>query len=112
MVDEGWDNFTFLVGQRHAARLPRREAAVAFVVNEQRWLPILAARLPLQVPVPVHVGQPSEMFRWPWSLVDWIPGVTAERHFFHSADTALLAETLLALHQPAPDDAPVNPFRG
>jgi len=112
MVDEGWDNFTFLVGQRHAVRLPRRKAAVPFLVNEQRWLPVLASRLPLQVPAPVHVGNPGEFFPWPWSVVDWIPGATAEGHCFQSADTALLAETLLKLHQPAPDDSPFNPFRG
>ncbi|OYW23209.1 MAG: hypothetical protein B7Z55_03760 [Planctomycetales bacterium 12-60-4] len=111
-VDEGWDNVTYLVGERHAVRLPRREAAVALLVNEQRWLPLLATRLPIEVPVPVHAGETSEWFRWPWSIVNWIPGGTAETHEFQSGDAALLAETLVALHQPAPDDAPVNPFRG
>jgi aminoglycoside phosphotransferase (APT) family kinase protein len=112
LVDEGWDNFTFLVGQRYAARLPRREVAVPLLVNEQRWLPVLAPRLSLEVPVPVYVGQPSALFPWPWSVVHWIQGKTAETHVFHSADTTLLARVLRALHQPAPGDAPRNPFRG
>jgi aminoglycoside phosphotransferase (APT) family kinase protein len=102
MVDEGWDNFTFLVGQRYAARFPRRKVAVPLLVNEQRWLPVLAPKLSLEVPVPVYVGQPSEMFPWPWSVVNWIQGATAETHFFHAADATLLAENLLELHQPAP----------
>lgn len=112
LVDEGWDNFTFLVGSRHAARLPRRELAVALLANEQRWLPVLAPRLPLEVPTPVHAGRPSEEFPWPWCVVHWIAGHTAETHNCGSADAALLAETLAALHQAAPDDAPANAFRG
>jgi aminoglycoside phosphotransferase (APT) family kinase protein len=112
LVDEGWDNVTFLLGERHAVRLPRRDAAVALLLNEQRWLPVLAARIPLSVPVPVHLGAPSASFRWPWSVVAWVPGDTAERHRFGAADVALLAETLLALHQPAPEDAPRNLVRG
>jgi aminoglycoside phosphotransferase (APT) family kinase protein len=112
LVDEGWDNFTFLIGQHHAARFPRRAVAVPLLVNEQRWLPLLAPRLPIDVPAPVHVGQPSQRFPWPWSVVNWIAGSTSEDHHFSAADTVLLAETLLALHQPALADAPANPFRG
>lgn len=112
LVDEGWDNFTYHVGERHAVRLPRRELAVALLANEQRWLPLLAPRLPLETPVPIHVGKPSKLFPWPWSVVNWIPGNTAENHCFQPADVALLAKALLALHQPAPVEAPVNSFRG
>lgn len=111
-IDEGWDNVTFRLGNRHAVRLPRREAGVALLLNEQRWLPALAPRLPLPVPVPVHAGPPSPLFRWPWSVVTWVVGRSAERHRFTSADVALLAETLVALHRPCPDDAPVNRMRG
>jgi aminoglycoside phosphotransferase (APT) family kinase protein len=112
LADQGWDNFTFRVGERHAARLPRRRLAVELLMNEQRWLPVLARRIPLEVPAPLHCGQPSGLFPWPWSVVRWVGGSTAEGHCFTAADAAILAETLLALHQPAPDDAPVNPFRG
>src|SRR5690606_13146483 len=80
--------------------------------NEQQWLPVLASRLPVEVPVSMHVGQPSDRFPWPWSVVNWVTGTTAEAHEFQSTDVALLAETLHALHQAAPRDAPVNPFRG
>jgi aminoglycoside phosphotransferase (APT) family kinase protein len=66
----------------------------------------------LEVPVPVHVGKFSEWFPWPWSVVNWIEGNTAESHPFTTSDVATLAESLVALHQPAPEDAPVNPFRG
>lgn len=112
LVDEGWDNFTFRVGERHAVRLPRREVAVALLANEQRWLPLIAARIPLETPVSVYAGKASAGFPWPWSVVNWIPGSTAEHHAFRPADVSMLAETLTALHQPAAQAAPVNPFRG
>jgi len=111
-VDEGWDDVTFRLGEHHAVRLPRRRAAVALLLNEQRWLPSLAAGLPLAVPVPVHAGEPSETFPWPWSLVPWISGGTAEDHAFGRGDAEILADTLRALHRPCPDDAPVNEVRG
>jgi aminoglycoside phosphotransferase (APT) family kinase protein len=112
LAGEGWDNFTFRVGREHAVRLPRREPAVDLLRNEQRWLPPLATRLPVAVPALRHAGSPGEGFPWPWSLVDWLPGQTAESHRFGDADSELLARTLRALHAPAPDEAPVNPFRG
>lgn len=112
LVDEGWDNVTVRIGARHAARLPRRQVAVALLVNEQRWLPLLAERIPLAVPTPVHAGAAGPIFPWPWSVVRWVPGETADAHAFSFADAELLAQSLRALHQPAPDDAPVNPMRG
>src|SRR5262245_24653769 len=112
LVDEGWDNFTFLIGQQHAARLPRRAVAVPYLVNEQRWLPILAPKLSIEVPTPIHIGKPGKVFHWPWSVVKWIEGNTAETHLFTDSDTALLAKNLVALHQEACTDAPVNLQRG
>jgi aminoglycoside phosphotransferase (APT) family kinase protein len=111
-VDEGWDNFTFLLGDEHAVRLPRREAAVPLLLHELRWLPDLARDLPLLTPLPVHHGRPGAGFGWPWSVVRWVAGDTAEGHAFGRSDAALLAETLRRLHRPAPDEAPGNPFRG
>ena len=112
IVGEGWDNFTFRVGQRYAVRLPRRKVAVSLLANEQRWLPVLAPRLSLEVPELVHLGRANELFPWPWSVVNWVAGDTAETHFLQSTDTVPLAQALHELHQPAPDDAPVNPHRG
>jgi aminoglycoside phosphotransferase (APT) family kinase protein len=112
LVDEGWDNLTFRVGEDHAVRLPRRASAVALLLKEQRWLPVVARDLPLSVPMPVHAGTPTEEFPWPWSLVTWVPGESAEEHEFNPRDASLMAETLRTLHQAAPREAPVNPFRG
>lgn len=112
LVDEGWDNVTFLLGTEYAVRLPRRELAVKLLLHEQLWLPVLADRLPLEIPVPIYFGQPDTEFPWPWSIVRWIPGTTADSHDFSTAEIQLLVATLQSLHQPASSDAPENPFRG
>ncbi len=108
----GWDNVTCRLGDHLAVRLPRRAVAVPLLLNEQRWLPELSRRLPLKTPVPVHCGAPGDLFPWPWSVVRWVDGETAQSDPFTSSDAVLLATSLRELHQPAPDEAPVNPYRG
>ncbi|HET9947546.1 MAG TPA: aminoglycoside phosphotransferase family protein [Longimicrobiales bacterium] len=111
-VDEGWDNFVFRLGAEHALRLPRRAAAVEPLLNEERWLPELAPRLGLRVPLPVAAGLPGPRFAWPWSVVEWIEGSTAERARLGAREARTLAAALRALHVPAHPHAPKNPFRG
>lgn len=113
-ISFGWDNFTFRVGGRLVARLPRRQVAVPLVENEARWLPSIGKGLPLAIPTPVFLGGPGRGYPWPWALVRRVPGhpVTGspELDLESAADT--LAGFLRALHRPAPVDAPANPFRG
>ena len=68
-VDAGWDNVTYRVGGELAIRIPRRATAVALLLNEQRWLPVLGPRLRISVPLPMRSGVPSALFKWPWSVV-------------------------------------------
>ena len=113
-VAEGWDNALFRLGDELAVRLPRRAASAKLIEHEQRWLPQLSRRLPVPVPVPVRVGVPGPMFGWSWSVVRWLPG----QSLLHAvspdpgATGAVLERFLRALHQPAPMDAPRNPWRG
>lgn len=113
-VGEGWDNKLFRLGDALAVRLPRRLSAVVLIEQEQRWLPVLAPRLPLAVPTPLRVGVPGCGFPWPWSIAPWFPGQTALLAPPHDAiaSAAALRAFLRALHQPAPEDAPHNPWRG
>lgn len=110
LVAEGWDNVTFRVGP-HAVRLPRRFEAVVLLEREQRWLPRIAGRLPVSVPAPVAVGQPSAPFDWPWSVVEWIEGETADEARLKESEAEALAHVLRSLHQEASLEAPRNPFR-
>jgi aminoglycoside phosphotransferase (APT) family kinase protein len=113
-VASGWDNVVFRVGDDLAARMPRREIAAYLAANEQRWLAELAPRLPLPVPAPVFVGGPGPGYPWPWAIVPWFHGDEAARA--EPSDWTETAEQLgaflAALHQPAPVDAPPNPYRG
>jgi aminoglycoside phosphotransferase (APT) family kinase protein len=73
----GTDNALYRLGPDLAVRLPRIDWAVGDVAKEQRWLPRLAAQLPLAVPVPVGEGRPGEGYPWPWSVYRWLPGEDA-----------------------------------
>lgn len=110
----GWDNVMFRLGDELAVRMPRRQVGAALIETEQRWLAKLAPRLPLPVPVPVRIGRPALGFPWHWSVVAWMDGSDAATS--PPLDPGLAAETiggfLRALHEPAPDDAPTNAFRG
>jgi aminoglycoside phosphotransferase (APT) family kinase protein len=123
----GWDNVMYRLGSRLLARLPRRALGAAIIVNEQRWLPLLAPRLPLPIPAPERTGRPALGYPYSWSVVPFIPGIPAADALdgadggdvpgggsaLAMADVAAsLGGFLGALHVPAPADAPVNPFRG
>jgi aminoglycoside phosphotransferase (APT) family kinase protein len=112
LFETGWDNFTFRLGRDLALRLPRREAAAQLILNEQRWLPHLAVHLPIPIPAPLRVGHPSAQYPWPWSVLPWLPGHAADQEAPGSDQARPFASFLRALHQPAPEDAPENPFRG
>jgi len=110
----GWDNALWRLGDHLAVRLPVRALAAPLVAHEQQWLPVLAPRLPVDVPVPVRVGTPTSRYPWAWSVVPWFDA-TAAHHTpvaERSAWAVRLGEFFVALHRPAPDDAPVNPVRG
>jgi aminoglycoside phosphotransferase (APT) family kinase protein len=114
LVANGWDNVIFRLGDDLVARMPRRRMAADLVVNEQRWLPELAARLPLAVPAPVRVGTPDAAYPWHWSICPWFDGdvaadvVLADPH----REATALGEFVAALHVDAPPEAPRNEFRG
>ena len=112
LVATGWDNATYRLGERLAVRLPRIEAAVGLLRNEQTWLPRLAPDLPVPVPAPVRVGEPGPDFPWPWSIVPWVAGRSAEHESLAPDQAAPFGRFLAAVHRPAPDGFPRNDYRG
>jgi aminoglycoside phosphotransferase (APT) family kinase protein len=114
IVANGWDNVIARLGDDLMVRLPRRAASAALIEHEQRWLPELAPRLPLAVPVPLVCGIPSSDYPWHWTICAWLPGDTAAAA--PPTDLAAAADSLgrfiAAMHVPAPADAPENPVRG
>jgi aminoglycoside phosphotransferase (APT) family kinase protein len=110
----GWDNELFRVGDELIARMPRRELGATIIVNEQRWLPLLAPRLPLPIPYPERTGHSALGYPYSWSLVPLLAGTPAADadSLDLAAVAAAVGEFLGALHAPASPDAPFNQFRG
>jgi aminoglycoside phosphotransferase (APT) family kinase protein len=109
----GWDNQLWRLGDDLAVRLPwATPDADVLLRNEHAWLPGLAPRLPLPVPVPQRLGSPSARFPRPWLVTTWVPGDPADQAPITQASAVSLAAFLTALHQPAPDDAPAGRDRG
>src|SRR5436309_2014011 len=50
---DGWDNRTYRLGERLTVRLPTHASYAPAVAKEHRWLPVLAPRLPVPIPVPL-----------------------------------------------------------
>jgi aminoglycoside phosphotransferase (APT) family kinase protein len=110
----GWDNQLWRLGDDLAVRLPwATQAADELLLKEHALLPAIASRLPLQVPVPQRLGQPSKRFPRHWLVTTWVAGEPADRapatRGAEAADT--LAAFLAALHRPAPDHAPAGRHR-
>lgn len=111
---EGWDNTLWRLGDDLVARLPRRALGATLVDGEQRFLPTIAARLPLPIPVPLRVGVPGRGYPWRWSVVPFLKGTPAidDVPVWRRGEATRFGTFLRALHTPAAPDAPANPFRG
>jgi aminoglycoside phosphotransferase (APT) family kinase protein len=70
----GTDNDLFRLGGDLVARLPRHPGAVEPLDREWHWLPWLAPRLPLAVPLPVARAEPDDGYPYPWSVYEWLEG--------------------------------------
>lgn len=109
LVARGWDNQMWRLGDDLAVRLPWATVTADMLLHkEHALLPPLALRLPLPVPVPQRLGEPSERFPRPWLVTTWVPGTPADLAPVTRARDAAqsLVAFLTALHQPAPDGLP------
>lgn len=122
VADGGWDNSTFHLGSGMSVRLPSATEYALAVDKEHRWLPQLAAQLPVPISTPLARGRPGHGYPFAWSVYRWLPGdpVTAARvadGLLDPVSFALdLADFLTALQQIDPTDGPApgthNWFRG
>ncbi len=114
----GWDNCAYLVNGQWVFRFPRRHIAVPLLATESRVLPAIADQLPLPVPSPSFLGQPTDVYPYPFAGYSLLPGRTACRAKLGEAErhaAALpLANFLRTLHElaPKPDlDVPPDELR-
>lgn len=73
----GTSNAMYRLGEDMVVRLPRIAGAAGDVEKEHRWLPYLAERLPVAVPVPLGRGLPAGDYPWRWSVYRWLEGENA-----------------------------------
>jgi len=73
----GTDHAIYRVGMGLSVRLPRIANATRQAEKEAKWLPVFAPLLPLEVPVQLAAGQPSEGYPFHWSVYKWLQGQDA-----------------------------------
>ena len=76
---DGWDNWTFHLGEAMKVRLPSHESYVLGAIKEITWLPRLAQHLPVAIPELLGAGEPSEEYPFRWSVWNWLAGDMANR---------------------------------
>ena len=105
---DGWDNRSFRLGSELTVRLPSGNWYAQQVEKEQRWLPVLAPKLPLPIPVPLAQGVPADGYPFPWSVYGWLDGKTARLDRIENpvAFATELAEFLAALQRIDPTGGP------
>lgn len=109
-VAGGRGNQMWRLGDELAVRMQRKDTRPDLQLKERRWLPTLASRLPLPIPIPVRDGAPSGRFPKIWTVMTWVEGTPLDHGSItrgdHAADT--LAAFLKALHVEAPADGPTD----
>ncbi|TML74850.1 MAG: aminoglycoside phosphotransferase family protein [Actinobacteria bacterium] len=107
----GTVNAIFRLGDELSVRLPRRRGPTEPGSVELDWLPKLASLLPLEIPVPVAQGRPSDSYPWFWEVHTWLEGETAPVEALDAIQAARdLADLVAALQRVDPAGAP--PGRG
>ena len=107
----GTVNAIYRLGDELSVRLARRKGPTRPGGKELEWLPRLAPSLPVEIPVPVAQGRPSDDYPWFWEIHRWVDGETVPIEEIDAIQAAQdLAALVGALRQVSPDGAP--PGRG
>lgn len=76
VTKQGHDNRTYRLGNNLLIRMPTAESYALKVHKEQTLLPQLSPHLSIKIPVPVHIGQPSKNYPYPFSIYQWLEGTS------------------------------------
>lgn len=104
----GTDNAIWRLGGDLVLRFPRIGWATGQVRFEDQWLPRLAPHLPVALPQPVAVGEPSPDYPFEWAVHEWLPGGPAGPTSIVDANRFArdLAGVIRALSQVPTENAP------
>lgn len=91
---QGHDNRTYRLGEDMLIRMPTAESYALKVPKEQELLPQLAKHLSLNIPAPVHMGQPSKDYPYPFSIYKWLPGKSINLLILNDQEKERLAYNL------------------
>ena len=72
--ESGSSNALFRLGNDKLVRLPRQPGGGASIDKEASWLPYVAARVTVEVPGVVGVGEPDLDYPERWAITTWLPG--------------------------------------
>jgi aminoglycoside phosphotransferase (APT) family kinase protein len=106
----------WLVDDRWVFRFPRREMVIRGLDNEIAHLPQLASLVPLPIPIPTYIGEPSSEYPWPFYGAPFLQGRELAEAALDDGGRAALArplgEFLRTLHRTRLDaDLPLDPVR-
>ncbi|MDX8030225.1 aminoglycoside phosphotransferase family protein [Lentzea sp. BCCO 10_0856] len=94
----GTDHAIYRLGDELAVRLPRIEWSSGQAERDAATLPKLAPHLPVAVPEPLELGEPTENYPYRWSVVRWLSGDIATIGEVSETTGIRLAELVQALH--------------
>lgn len=103
---DGTIHAVYRLGEDYVVRLPFIDWAVEDVDRDAERLPLLAAALPVDLPVLVGAGVPAEGMPWKWGIYSWIPGEHLVAGEGGSAMVASLADAVLGLRSMPPEGVP------
>lgn len=94
-LHEGWDSAAYLVDRKWVFRFPKRRERMPQFQSELMLLGLLnSRRLPVDIPVPVHVGQAGPLFPCGFMGYRLLMGTQGDRFDAHRVDRPRTAQRL------------------
>ena len=99
VAESGTVNALYRLGDDLVVRVPRNRPQLwSDLDDELTWLPQLAPRLPVRVPVPVARGRPTAEYPHEWGIFEWLPGRNPTPGAVPESLAEELARFIAALH--------------